>query len=87
MYATQQPRLHRVRSDSAIQAAENASCLSYWQAQSSYVILTSLKPGREEPLVADSSGKILQGNTRVFVLQEGYFDIQAITEYVRKEGL
>ncbi|HEY9432819.1 MAG TPA: Ig-like domain-containing protein [Blastocatellia bacterium] len=52
--------------------------LEYWRKQSTEKIIESLKPGATEPLITKSDGTIMQGNTRVKVLQERGVDVNSL---------
>ena len=58
--------------------------LSHWEAQDTADIVDSLRPGSAEPLQVKPDGTVVDGNTRLTVLQERGFDINALprTPYV-----
>jgi hypothetical protein len=62
--------LKRLHSD---ETTEASSSYHYWRGQSTSKIVTSLLPTAEEPLTVKEDGTVMQGNTRVKVLEErGY---------------
>jgi hypothetical protein len=52
--------------------------LEYWRKQPTEAIIPSLKPGLEESLKVKPDGAIMNGNTRVKVLQERGFDVNML---------
>ncbi|MFM9939542.1 MAG: hypothetical protein ACKVP7_08610 [Hyphomicrobiaceae bacterium] len=61
--------------DSDLQAKRS---LTFWRTQPTGTIVESLKPGSLSPLAAKPDGTIMQGNTRIKVLQERGFDIDKL---------
>jgi hypothetical protein len=57
------------------------SSLAYWRSkQSDFVLKSLLDPASPdyEPLAVRHDGTVLNGNTRLFVLQQGGYDINTI---------
>jgi hypothetical protein len=57
------------------------SSLAYWRAKTPNYILESLSDAANpdyEPLVVRQDGTVLNGNTRLFVLNERGYDINAV---------
>lgn len=56
----------------------NKSSYDFWSSRSTEEIVNSLKDGEKEPLIVNSSGKIMQGNTRAKILQERGYNIDSL---------
>jgi hypothetical protein len=52
--------------------------LEYWRKQPTADIVNSLQPGRPEALTVTSDGRIMNGNTRIKVLEERGFDVNSL---------
>lgn len=70
------PRLRRLHPDSTI--LSNSSSVSYWKLQSDTAIAHSLRPGGPAPLRVKSDGTIMDGNTRIYVLELRGYDINKL---------
>jgi RHS repeat-associated protein len=70
------PPLQRIHPDAALM---NNPSYSYWSKQSTEAIISSLKPGTEEPLRVADDGRVFNGNTRTLILEERGFDINSLT--------
>jgi hypothetical protein len=57
--------------------------LEYWRQQSTTDIVHSLQPGNVESLKVKPDGRILNGNTRIKVLEERGVDVNGLP----REGL
>ena len=51
-----------------------ASSYEFWNRRTIAEIIESLVPSARSPLLVKADGTIMQGNTRVFILQERGFD-------------
>ncbi len=76
------PPLRRIHSDQTLEAGSNRVALEYWRKQPTDDIVNSLQPGRPEPLTVTSDGRILDGNTRIKVLEERGFDVNSLPREV-----
>jgi hypothetical protein len=56
--------------------------LEYWRQQATEDIVESLKSGGPEALKVKPDGRILNGNTRIKVLEERGFDINSLPREV-----
>ena len=68
---TSRPPLRRLHPDSSL----SKSGLSYWRRQRTDVIVESLKPGKLECLKVKDDGTVMDGNTRVKVLEERGYNV------------
>jgi hypothetical protein len=60
---------------------DNPDSYKYWSNRPTREIVDSLRPSYAqdaEPLMVNRDGKIVQGNTRILVLEERGFDIQSL---------
>ena len=49
----------------------NATSYEYWNSKSTEEIIESLKPGSpDEPLTVKGDGSVMQGNTRLLILEQ-----------------
>ncbi|MBI3327276.1 MAG: hypothetical protein HYZ81_11320 [Nitrospinae bacterium] len=76
------PPLRRIHSDQTLEAGSNGVALEYWRKQPTDDIVNSLQPGQPEPLTVTSDGRILNGNTRIKVLEERGFDVNSLPREV-----
>jgi hypothetical protein len=65
--SAKQPYLRFAHAEETIRA--NPS-FSYWEAQPTDIIVATLRPGTRSPLTVKPDGTVLDGNTRVWILQE-----------------
>src|SRR4051812_809924 len=65
-----QPPLQRIHSDATLQSGSAKCGLDYWRQQPTDVIVRSLAPGNREALRVKPDGRIMNGNTRIKVLEE-----------------
>ena len=56
----------------------NKSSYDYWSKKSTEEIIDSLKPGSVEPLMVKENGVIMQGNTRIMILQQRAIDVNSL---------
>jgi hypothetical protein len=56
--------------------------LEYWRRQLTADIVNSLRPGQPEALKVKSDGRIMNGNTRIKVLEERGFDVNSLPREV-----
>jgi len=57
-------------SDQTLEAGVGRVALEYWRKQSTTDIVHSLQPGHAESLKVKADGRIMNGNTRIKVLEE-----------------
>jgi hypothetical protein len=75
--------LSRLHGD-AIITGGNASSYQFWKGKSTEEIIESLKPGsRFGELTVKPSGVVMNGNTRIKVLEERGVDVNAIERVIR----
>jgi hypothetical protein len=72
------PPLRRIHSDHTLEAGANRVALEYWRKQSTEDIVASLQPGQPEALKVKFDGRIMNGNTRIKVLEERGFDVNSL---------
>jgi hypothetical protein len=76
------PPLRRIHSDHTLEAGSNRATLEYWRKQLTADIVNSLRPGQPEALKVKSDGRIINGNTRIKVLEERGFDVNSLPREV-----
>ena len=69
--------ISRLHSESTIMTS-NLSSYYYWNNKSTDMIVDSLAPGSDQPLTANENGTIVQGNTRVLILEQRGIDINTL---------
>ncbi len=72
------PPLRRIHSDKTLQSGSNRFSLDYWRKQSTADIIASLQPGTSEALRVRDDGRIVNGNTRIKVLDDRGYDINSL---------
>ncbi len=72
------PPLQRIHSDAVYQSGSARLALEHWRKQSTSVIVDSLRPGQPESLRTKSDGRVMNGNTRIKVLEERGYDIHTL---------
>jgi hypothetical protein len=79
MAATQsgRPALKRLYPDTTTER-DNPHSLSYWSSKSTQEIIDSLASDRREPLTVKSDGTVIQGNTRILILQRRGLDVNEL---------
>jgi hypothetical protein len=76
------PPLRRIHSDQILETGTSRFALEYWRKQATDDIVKSLQPGNPEALKIKSDGRIMNGNTRIKVLEERGFDINSLPREV-----
>jgi hypothetical protein len=76
------PPLRRIHSDQALETGISRFALEYWRKQATDDIEKSLQPGNPEALKIKPDGRIMNGNTRIKVLEERGFDINSLPREV-----
>jgi hypothetical protein len=76
------PPLRRIHSDETLEAGSNRLTLEYWRKQSTDNIVKSLQPWTPEALKVKPDGRIMNGNTRIKVLEERGIDINSLPREV-----
>src|SRR5438552_2715302 len=77
-----QPSLKRIHSDATITSGSNRFSYDFWRQQATDDIVQSLRPGAGEALHSKPDGRIINGNTRIKVLEERGFDVNALPREV-----
>jgi hypothetical protein len=73
------PPLRTIQPDATYESEAGAKgSLEYWRKQPTEEIIPSLKPGLDESLKVKPDGAIVNGNTRVKMLQERGFDVNML---------
>lgn len=73
-----QPALRRIHPDATYQSGTAKLALEYWRRQPTDAIVRSLTPGGREALRVKPDGRIMNGNTRIKVLEERGFDVNSL---------
>ena len=73
-----QPPLIRIHADETFESGLARLSYVYWRKLSTLVIVDSLKPGDIDALKVKSDGRIIDGNTRIRVLEERGYDINSL---------
>jgi hypothetical protein len=76
------PPLRRIHSDQTLEVGANRVTLEYWRKQPTEDIVNSLQPGQPEALKVKFDGRIMNGNTRIKVLEERGFDVNSLPREV-----
>jgi len=69
------PPLQRIHPDATYQGGTAKLALDHWRQQPTDAIVRSLAPGAREALCVKPDGRIMNGNTRIKVLEERGFDV------------
>jgi hypothetical protein len=77
-----QPSLKRIHSDATITSGFNRFSYDFWRQQATDDIVQSLRPGADEALRSKPDGRIINGNTRIKVLEERRFDVNILPREV-----
>jgi hypothetical protein len=72
------PPLRRIHSDQTLETGSSGYSLEYWRKQRTDEIVQSLQPGKPEALKVKPDGRIMNGNTRIKVLEERGYDIDSL---------
>jgi hypothetical protein len=70
--------LQRIHSDAVYQSGSARLALEYWRRQPTSAIVDSLRPGQPESLLVKPDGPIMNGNTRIKVLEERGYDTDSL---------
>jgi hypothetical protein len=76
------PPLRRIHSDRTLETGSSRIALEYWRQQPTAAIVQSLQSGNIEALQVKPDGRIMNGNTRIKVLEERGFDINSLPREV-----
>ena len=76
------PSLRRIHSDHTLEVGANRVALEYWRQQPTEDIVNSLQPGQPEALTVKFDGRIMNGNTRIKVLEERGFNVNSLPREV-----
>ncbi len=76
------PTLRRIHSDETLSSGSNRFSLDFHRGLSTDDIVRSLRPGADEALRIKPDGRIINGNTRIKVLEERGFDINSLPREV-----
>ena len=79
------PPLRRIHSHRTLTSGISRLSLEYWRKQSTDEIVRSLRPGDPEALKVTPDGRIMNGNTRITVLEERGFAIDSLPREVLEE--
>ncbi len=82
--AAKEPPLERLHPDTTYEKGSAKLSLESVRKMSTEEIIKSLKPGAESPLSVKPNGKIVQGNTRIKVLQERGVDVNSLPRTIHK---
>lgn len=72
------PPLRRIHSDQMLEQARGKTTLAFWRGQATEVIVASLRPGQFESLKVKPDGRVMNGNTRIKVLEERGYDLATL---------
>jgi hypothetical protein len=76
------PPLRRIHSDQTLESGSSRFALEYWRKQPTDDIVRSLQPGTSESLTVKPDGRIMNGNTRIKVLEERGYDVNSLPREV-----
>jgi hypothetical protein len=76
------PPLRRIHSDQLLETGVSRIVLEYWRQQQTADIVRSLQPGNVESLKVKPDGRIMNGNTRIKVLEERGVDVNSLPREV-----
>jgi RHS repeat-associated protein len=76
------PALQRIHSAETLTTGSARFATDSVRKMSTEAIVKSLKPGSAEPLKVKPDGRIFDGNTRVFVLQERGYDVSTLPRVI-----
>jgi len=76
------PSLKRIHSDATITSGSIRFSYDFWRQQATDDIVQSLRPGANEALRSKPDGRIINGNTRIKVLEERGFDVNTLPREV-----
>jgi hypothetical protein len=78
MSSSSLPPLRRIHTDQTLQSGSARCALDYWRRLPTDDIVRLLRPGGVEALRVKPDGRIMNGNTRVKVLEERGLDVNAL---------
>lgn len=70
--------LKRFHTDAVHESRRYRHSLQFWRKHTTREIVESLKPGGPESLKVKADGTVMQGNTRIKVLQERGYDVDML---------
>jgi hypothetical protein len=70
--------LRRIHSDQTLTSGSNRYDYEALQQLSTQDIVNSLRPGAQEPLTVRPDGTIVDGNTRVYILEQRGYDVNSL---------
>jgi hypothetical protein len=76
------PPLQRIHSEQTLETGTSHIALEYWRKQPTTDIVQSLQPGNIEALKVKPDGRIMNGNTRIKVLEERGVDVNSLPREV-----
>lgn len=76
------PPLQRIHLDQTLETGTSHIALEYWRKQPTTAIVQSLRPGNREALKVKPDGRIMDGNTRIKVLEERGVDVNSLPREV-----
>jgi hypothetical protein len=76
------PPLRRIHADQLLETGVSRIALEYWRQQPTADIVCSLQPGNVESLKVKPDGRIMNGNTRIKVLEERGVDVNGLPREV-----
>ncbi|HLN31923.1 MAG TPA: hypothetical protein VK395_29600 [Gemmataceae bacterium] len=77
-----QPPLQRIHPDGINQFGTAKLALEHWRQQPTDAIVRSLAPGCREALRVKPDGRVMNGNTRIKVLEERGFDVNGLAREI-----
>jgi hypothetical protein len=77
-----QPPLQRIHPDATYQSGKAQLALGHWRRPPADAIVRSLAPGGREALRVQADGRIMNGNTRIKVLEERGYDVNRLPREV-----
>lgn len=75
MSSGERPPLRRIHSNRTLESGSSRISLEYWRGRSVGEIIASLEPGTLEALRVKPDGRVMNGNTRIKVLEELGVDV------------
>lgn len=72
------PPLRRIHSDETLESGANRVALEYWRGRPTNEIIRSLRPGHANCLKVKPDGRVMDGNTRIKVLEERRINVDGL---------
>lgn len=72
------PKLRRIHTAETLTSGSSRYSYEYWGKQSTPAIVNSLRPGAANPLLVRADGRIVQGNTRIYILENRGYDVNSL---------